>query len=585
MRESLSIAVSGSGGAGMMTVGEILLAAAAEHGYFGFMSRAFGPQIRGGEAAALLRIANRPVEGPDDAFDVLLAHDWNNFDRFAGEIPLTSESLVLADPAQGEVPREISDSGATTIACPLKETAAAIAEGRPNMVALGVLGRLIGIPQPQIRTRIARLMQKKGRTIADAAVDALDAGYALDIDDGTRGLPAPAAYPGAGARLSMTGNEAAALGALKGGIRFVAAYPITPSTDMLEWMAPHLANIGGELVQAEDELAAITMCLGASFGGIPSATATSGPGLALMLEAIGLGIAAEVPVTIFNVMRGGPSTGIPTKSEQSDLNIAVYGPHGDAPHIVTAPLSLSDCIFTAQWTVAMAERLQCPAIMLSDQMVGHGRAVVPKPDAPEVETRRRVIESAAAATAGGYDRYAITEDGVSPMSLPGTPGLAYVADGLEHAPRGTPSTKAADHAAQLDKRHRKLAAFDPGTHWAEIDDRNDPLAVISFGTVGTAVAEACERLGNEAPRRISLRLIAPVQPDRMRAALSGVSRVLVVEQNHSEQLFRFLRAHYDLPAHMRTFSRPGPLPIRPGEIVAAIEALRQETAVAPAKEA
>jgi 2-oxoglutarate ferredoxin oxidoreductase subunit alpha len=187
-------------------------------------------------------------------------------------------------------------------------------------------------------------------------------------------------------RWMISGNEAAGLGAGRGGVRFAAAYPITPATEILEWMAPALTKVGGTLVQAEDELASINMIIGASYGGIPSLTATSGPGLALMTESIGLAVASEVPIVIVDVMRGGPSTGIPTKSEQSDLNMAVYGLHGDAPHIVVAPTSVADCVFTTQWAVHLAESMQVPAIVLSDQFIGQARAVVGRP--AEGHTRR-----------------------------------------------------------------------------------------------------------------------------------------------------------------------------------------------------
>ena len=184
----------------------------------------------------------------------------------------------------------------------------------------------------------------------------------------------------------ITGNQAAALGALRGGVRFAAVYPITPATDLSEWMAPRLQKLGGQLIQAEDEIASMNMVLGASFGGIPSMTITSGPGLALMTETLGLAVAAEVPAVVVNVMRGGPSTGIPTKSEQSDLNIALYGLHGDAPHLVLASQSVADCLTTTQWAVQLSEALQCPAIVLSDQFMGQALTIcerpAPLPDAP-----------------------------------------------------------------------------------------------------------------------------------------------------------------------------------------------------------
>ncbi len=211
------------------------------------------------------------------------------------------------------------------------------------------------------------------------------------------------------ARWQISGNEAAGFGALRGGVRFVAAYPITPATEMLEWMAPALGRIGGALIQAEDELASINMIIGASYGGVPSLTATSGPGLALMTESIGLAVAAEVPIVVVDVMRGGPSTGIPAKSEQSDLSYAVSGLHGDAPRLVLAPASIGDCLATTAWAVELAEALQAPAIVLSDQFMGQSRAIIDRPSA-EMPAPRRLT---AQAHTPDYKRYRDTPVRVS----------------------------------------------------------------------------------------------------------------------------------------------------------------------------
>jgi 2-oxoglutarate ferredoxin oxidoreductase subunit alpha len=373
-------------------------------------------------------------------------------------------------------------------------------------------------------------------------------------------LPAP---NGGSARWLITGNQAAGYGAIRGGVRFVAAYPITPATEMLEWMAPSLAKVGGVLVQAEDELASINMILGASFGGVPSLTATSGPGLALMTEALGLGVASETPIVVVDVMRGGPSTGIPTKTEQSDLNIALYGLHGDAPHLVVAPNSLSDCLRSTQWAVQLAESLQVPAIVLSDQFFGQARAVVERQQSTANSSGRLRAE----ANAPAYKRYAVTASGVSPMAIPGTPGVAYTADGLSHNERGIPSSQAADHVAQLDKRLRKLEGIDYGTAWADIEGEGE-LAILTWGSCTAPAREARARAGAEGlpVRLVSMRLLAPAQPARLAHHLKGVRRALVVEQSHGAQFARYLRAEYDLPCAVESLHTPGPLPVRPADI-------------------
>jgi 2-oxoglutarate ferredoxin oxidoreductase subunit alpha len=271
---------------------------------------------------------------------------------------------------------------------------------------------------------------------------------------------------------------------------------------------------------------------------------------------------------VVNVMRGGPSTGIPTKSEQADLNMALYGLHGDAPHLVTGALDHADCILTAEWTVRLAEALQTLAVLLSDQVLAQSRVLIPAPgyDMPEIPARLQ------AGPAERYQRYRMTDSGVSPMALPGTPGCAYVADGLEHDERGKPSSAAADHRDQLDKRLRKIADFDFGGLWADIRGQGT-TAILTWGSTTAAAREAAERLrarGTEV-KVIGVRLLAPASPAKLAAALDGVERVLVVEQSHGRQFHRYLRAEYDIAVPLRVLARPGPLPITPGEIVDQIE--------------
>lgn len=567
---SLSLAITGSGGAGVMTAGGFLLDAAARSGWYGLQTRSVGPQIRGGEAAALLRLAVHPVEVHARAFDILFVVDWLNFDRFAAEIQLTPDTLVIADPASGDAPAAVTGAGARITPMPVKTILEGIEGGRPNMLALGAVAGIIGLPMDTIFALVEEQLGAKGDKAVSSSKATVEAGYAFAetlADAPQLAAPAPAKTP----RWMITGNEAAGLGAVRGGIRFAAAYPITPATEILEWLAPALADLGGSLVQAEDELASINMIIGASYGGVPSVTATSGPGLALMTESIGLAIASEVPIVVIDVMRGGPSTGIPTKSEQSDLNIAVYGLHGDAPHIVTAPVSIADCLFTTQWSVYLAEAMQVPVIILSDQFIGQAKTIIDRPAEIAFLGRRETVQE----IVGDYRRYAVTGSGVSPMAVPGTPGGQYTADGLEHNPRGTPSTRAEDHIAQLDKRQRKLDSFEFGTSWAEIDGEGE-LAVITWGSSTAAAREAVSeaRKAGIAVKLISVRLIAPCQPAAMAAALAGVSRALVVEQTHSGQFLNYLRAHYDLPGEVRSFRHPGPLTIRPDDILKSIREWR-----------
>ena len=562
---SLSVVITGSGGSGAITCGLILLEAVAAAGLYGLMSRSLGPQIRGGESAAMLRISSAPVDCLDDSFDLLVGLDWLNVERFADEIPLDADSLILTDSTKGRIPACLLDSGAQVMSLPLHEMAAAIPGGRINMIALGTVGYLCGLSLDSLLTATRARLSGKGEAISEASARCVQQGF--DAPGERSRLVEHRPITDRQPKWNISGNEACGLGGLRGGIRFVAAYPITPASDILEWLSPRLEKLGGSLLQAEDELASVNMLIGASFGGIPAMTATSGPGLSLMAEGLGLAVASETPLVVINVTRGGPSTGIPTKSEQSDLNLALYGMHGDAPHLVLAPLSITDCVFTTEWAVGLTEVLQTVAIVLTDQFLGQNRGIIEPPRPASLGMHRITGQPAAK----NFQRYALTEDGLSPMGLPGTPGCIYTGEGLEHDELGIPSNLTADHQQQLDKRQRKLERYDYKADWFESEGEG-PVCLLTWGSSAGAVFEAACRLRSQgrAIRVIALRLLAPLQDTALREMLAPAERILVVEQNHQAQFFHYLHAHRVLPEDAESIARPGPIPFRPGEIVSRV---------------
>jgi 2-oxoglutarate/2-oxoacid ferredoxin oxidoreductase subunit alpha len=280
--KTLSIAVVGSGGSGAMTTGNLLLEACARQGCYGLQTRSVGPQIRGGEAAAMVRLSSEPINCASDQFDILVAMDWNNVDRFAAEILLGPDTLIICDPAKGEIPEAMAKSGATVKELPISALAKQVKSGRDNMIALGAIAEIAGLSRESIEFVLAKQLAQKGEQALQSSLESVELGReaAANIDK----RPLPVGNHSGGQHWIISGNRAMGLGAIRGGIRFVAAYPITPATEILEWMAPKLPLVGGALIQAEDELASISMLLGASFGGAPSMTATSGPGLSLMVE-------------------------------------------------------------------------------------------------------------------------------------------------------------------------------------------------------------------------------------------------------------------------------------------------------------
>ena len=561
--ESVSVVLAGSGGAGVITAGTILLEAAGKAGWYAYMTRSAGAQIRGGEAAAMIRFSNAPVDSHKDNFDVLIGIDWQNAGKYATEFCLCRDSLIIGDPNQGEVPKEILTSGASEASIKFKQQARKI-KGRPNMLAVGVVAKLIGLPLESVVSVLEKTIGRKGEEAMRTSLNAVELGM-KEAESLPTVKQLPSNQDSGNGRWSISGNKAAGLGAVKGGVRYVAAYPITPATEILEWMAPALDKVGGALVQVEDELASINQIVGSSYGGVPSFTATSGPGLSLMIESCGLAIASETPLVIVDVMRGGPSTGLPTKSEQADLNIALYGMHGDAPHIVLAPNSIADCMRATQWAVHLAESLQTVAIVLSDQVLGQAQAIINAPADINYPAKRELATKPPEGES--YKRYKLTESGVSPMAIPGIKGCQYTADGLEHSEASTPSSVISDHAEQLDKRQNKLTQYDYGDYWGDVEGEGE-TAVLCWGSTTSPVREALDQLRDEGRkiRLVSMRLLLPAQPEMLAKALEGVKNILVVEQSHGGQFNQYLRAHYQLEGNVKPYHRPGPLMFRPGEI-------------------
>ncbi len=450
----------------------------------------------------------------------------------------------------------------------MKDMAKAIPDGRPNMIALGIASRLLGFStSSKSRRRSRNVWPTRDRPPSRRAWPASRPDSARR-QASTSARNSPRRRTSAARRWLLSGNEATALGAIRGGIRFAAAYPITPATEILEWLAPNLAKVGGTLLQAEDELAAINMIIGASFGGTPALTATSGPGLSLMIEALGLATSAEIPIVVVDVMRGGPSTGIPTKSEQADLNIAVYGMHGDAPHLVLAPQSVGDCVFTTQWATYLAETLQAPAIVLSDQFMGQSRAAIERPaDVAFIgarDHRHRNHRHLQALRHGGQRRVADGDSGNARRSIYRRrphPFRARHPDQRSRRPSG-PTRQAARQARPVQlrrplgerRRHRRYSRSSPGAR-SPAPRAKRSGAPPRMASTSASSRRVCWRRSNQN---------GSLPPS------TGVKRILVVEQTHGGQFHKYLRAHYDLPAPVRVFNRPGPLPITAGEIHRAI---------------
>jgi len=574
--KTITLAMTGSGGTGVVALGEMLLRSAARTGLFGILRKTFGPQIRGGESAAIIRVGPRPLASFGGEIDLLLVLDWTNFQRFADEIPLKPSTLVIEDAAAGErpasLPRDLSVSR-------LDFSGLAQQKGstHSNIALLGYVAAWLGCDPAQVAASVKqRLLKHSEDTIALAQQVALAGAELAGAAPITLEPPQAERYQGE-ERWLATGNQLAGLGALEAGVRFVAAYPITPASDALEWMAGRIESVGGHLVQAEDELAAVNMAIGAGYGGVPAMTATSGPGLALMSEAMGLAVASETPLVVLNVMRGGPSTGIPTKAEQSDFNLAVYGVHGDAPHVVMSALSVADCHHVMAWATQVASERQTLVIVLSDQFLGQSIQVLaplPATDFNAVLSQPETEPPESSAMQGErYFRYLNTESGVSPMAVPGQAGAAYTADGLEHSEAAIPSPRAADHELQLDKRQRKLQSLADSDQWAlQSILPKARVLILCWGSLYPVALEAQQLLQDQGVivNVVGVRLLSPLPLEFIVQSMDAVEQVLVVEQNHQGQFARYLRS---FGLRFVSYHRPGPRLFTPVEILQQVEGL------------
>ncbi|HKB80491.1 MAG TPA: 2-oxoacid:acceptor oxidoreductase subunit alpha [Thermoanaerobaculia bacterium] len=534
MKSDITLSIVGSGGDGAVAAGDIISMACAGTGLHVIKTEAYGPQIRGGESSSTVRISAAPLTSQADSIDALVVFNWADFARFADEMNLADDCVVFY---------ESKDAPPDGFAGKLIPVDFAETPKSKNIVAVGILTALFGLPVEGIRAGIRHRFSKKTAAVIDTNLQAFDRGLALGAETPSHKLSFKPSAP----RLLMSGNEASALGALHAGCSFFAGYPITPSSEILHFLSEWLPKIGGTCLQTEDELAAIGAVVGASFAGSKAMTATSGPGLSLMAEMLGLSSIAEIPSVIVNVQRGGPSTGIPTKSEQSDLLHALFASHGDTPRVVLAPCDVEDAFHTTVDAFNIAEEYQIPAIVLSDQLIGQRRETI---DAASLEHEVRRRRLPAPSDDAEYRRYADTEDGVSPMSVPGMAGGIYQTNGLEHDVTGRPSAMYAVHERMNGKRTRKMKAIaEEYRLFRRFGSVEPELGILCWGSSTGSVHEAIEIM-NAAGRNVAAfvpRILAPLPIEELQDFVDSCPRILVIELSHSAQFYQYLRSQIDLP--------------------------------------
>jgi 2-oxoglutarate ferredoxin oxidoreductase subunit alpha len=579
--QDLNIGMVGSGGDGVMVGGEAVVSAVARKGLNCIMLKSFGPQIRGGESSCKIRISSEKVSTQADELDVLLAYNWKDYPRFGSELMLRPGRIVIeeGEPDTPEPERPIVGPDPGTIyRIPLTRLAKESTGGTRarNMVALGVLGKLCNLPDQPLRDSIEKLFKAKGGEVVHDNQKAYQAGrdYAGRNFSRAEEIELEVREERVEERVVMTGNDAVAYGALLAGCRFFAGYPITPSSEIMEWLSVYMPRFGGTMVQTEDEMAALGMVIGASMAGVKAMTATSGPGLSLMTEMIGLASIAEIPVVIVEVQRGGPSTGIPTKSEQSDLMHAVYGGHGDFPRVVMAPADVSDCFDVMREAFFISEKYQIPVIVLSDGFIGHRKASIIPPDIskyrpyyrnrPEPDPKKE------------YLRFIMTDSGVSPMSIPGMPHVLYRAAGIEHDEKGRPTSDFKVHQMMNEKRFRKLEGIRHDVSFMRVyGPEQAKVGVLAWGSSKGAVRNAVKILNEQgqAVKGIIPQVLFPLAVDKLNVYLKGLERLLIVELSYSKQFLNVLKTQMELPPGTVHYGRSGAQPLGVHEVIEQVEKL------------
>lgn len=564
MRAQLTIGIAGAGGDGVVALGSFLQKLAAAQGYFSQVSRYYGAQIRGGGSAVKIGLNTERLSLAKDTVDILVCFNWEKYREVSSELALGEGTVILHEgggPEGRRLPGQVFE-----VPFGAKSQQVTGSTKNKNIVALGLLSAMMALPGDRVR---AVIEEDEELALLRKNLSAMEGGERLLAECALPQLDLAPARDGR-SKVILHGNAALARGAVRAGCDAFFGYPITPASEIMQEFDDTFFQTGDVFLQAEDEIASAAMVIGASLTGAKAITGTSGPGLDLMTEVMGLAVASETPMVIIDVQRGGPSTGIPSKSEQSDLNHAVYGGHGDAPRIVLAPFDIEGCYRLVIEGINMARYYQTVVIILSDQWLGQTLVAIDdgflKADYAVVDLKRPQAQEE-----DRYLRYLSTSDCVSPMSVAGQEGLTYQTSGLTRNERGAPAFDHETHQHLHEKRWRKLLPLYERDDLARVfGNANAPSGVIVWGSSGQVVLEAVRELGAEDDVKVCIpELIHPL-PDSVRQFVESVDRLLVIEMNYSGQFYRYLRSQIDLPKDTRLYCRAGGRVFRTQELAGII---------------
>lgn len=547
-KDDLVIRVAGESGDGSTATGEMLAQAAARSGLHVFTFRTTPAEIKGGPVMFQVRASQAPVRSMGDFVDVLFAFNQEAWDLHHAD--MGPNAVLIYDSEEFTPPESFSGP---RYPVPIGKLALEAGNRRgKNVVALAVAAGLFGIGLRKLEEIVRAKLGKKA-DLLESNLAALQVGieYAKSLQkiDGYW-LESTEDHD----RMVMTGNQAIVAGALHAGLGFFAGYPITPASDIMEGVAPVLIGRGDGYLQAEDEIASVMACVAASYGGKKAMTATAGPGLSLMGEAIGYASMAEIPLVVVDAQRGGPSTGLPTKMEQSDLNIAVYGGHGDSPRIVLAPASVAECFHLGVWGFNLAEEYQTPVIILTDYSLSFRTETIEPFDLSKYPVINRKQPEGELGPKQ-YKRYHVNGSYVSPMALPGTPNAQYTATGLEHNEYGSPAYTPAAHMAGTEKRWRKLEPLKASREYVRHFGADQAkIGLLCWGTTAGPCRGAVHLAAQEGipVSMLQVQMLSPLPVEAIQEFVDSVDIVLVPEVNYLGQFAKMVQAELGVKVHSYT---------------------------------
>lgn len=573
MTKQLSWKVGGQQGEGIDSAGEILSTALNRKGYYLYGYRHFSSRIKGGHSNTKIRISTSPTGSISDELDILVAFDQETIDLNSHE--LVEHGVIIADAKfNPSVPEGVS---ARLLAVPLTKIAEEVGMAQmKNMVAVGASIALLGLPIDAFQEVIEERFLKKGQKVVDKNMEAISKGVEFVNSELDEPIDDFILEPSDGQkRLYMIGNDAIALGAVAAGARLMAAYPITPSSEIMEYLIRKLPEFGGTVVQTEDEISAITMTIGANYGGVRALTASSGPGLSLMTEAIGLAGMTEQPAVIVNTQRGGPSTGLPTKQEQSDVLAMLYSTHGEIPKIVIAPSTAEECFYDTIQAFNLAEQYQCPVILMTDLALSLGKQTVEPLEYDRIEIKRGKLvsedeELPELENSQLFPRYELSDDGISRRVLPGKKGGIHHVTGVEHDQTGRPSESPINRIQMMNKRLSKVAngiEFDTPVYLDAKHDEAD-LLIVGFNSTRGTIHEAMERLESDGLKvnHAHIRQLLPFPTEIMEEQMKKAKKVVIVENNATGQIANLIKMNVGMAEKMVQVNKYDGNPFLPSEI-------------------